>query len=172
MLVDRHAIGAERPHRPFRPALPHVLLIGVLFVGASVVMGEAASRLMGPRTPAMVARAILLASAAATAIAQTFLVYAPLVLRLRGGNAVGALRASAVYARRYFLATAFLIMTVLLAHMPLDLLLARADRIAARFHPEAVLLVMFASVALEMFTAYLLFAGVTQLALPREGGLR
>ena len=172
MLVDRHSVGMERPRRPFGPALAHVILIGVLFVGASVIMGEAASRLTGPRTPALLARAIFLASVAVTVIAQTFLVYAPVVLRLRGGTAWGALRTSVNYARRHFLATALLILTVLVAHMPLDVLLARADRIAARFHPEAVLQVMFASIALEMFTAYLLFAGVTQLALPREGGLK
>jgi hypothetical protein len=78
----------------------------------------------------------------------------------------------AAFARRQFGATALLIVTVLLVHLPVDFLLSRADRIAARFQPETVLHVLLGSVALEMFTAYLLFAGVTELALPREGGVR
>lgn len=75
------------------------------------------------------------------------------------------------YARRNFLPTALLIVTVLLVHMPLDFLIGRADRVAARFSPETVLQLMMGSVALEMLTAYILFVGITELALPREGGL-
>lgn len=171
-LVDRHPMGAERPRRAFRPALAHVIVIGALFVGASIATGEAAARLVGSTAPDAVQRAVLLASVGVTAVVQAFLVYAPLVLRLRGGNAWGAIRASVSYARRQFPATLMMIITVLLMHLPLDFLLSRADRIAARFQPEAVLQVMLASVALETFTAYLLFAAITELALPREGGLR
>jgi hypothetical protein len=171
-LVDGHAVGMDRPRRAFRPALRQILVIGVLFVGASVIAGEASSRLTGPRTPDLVARALLFVSVALTVVMQTFLIYAPVVLRLRGGRAWSAVCAGASHAKRHFLATALLLLTVLIVHLPVDFLLSRADRIAARFHPEAILHLMLGSVALEMLTAYVLFAGITELALSREGGLR
>ena len=171
-LVEAHTIGTERPRRPLRPFIPHAVMIGLVFVGASVATGEATTRLVGPTAPDMVSRAVLLLNVVLTAGAQSFLVYAPVVLRLRGSNAWTAVRVGAAYARRNFLATALPVFTVLLVHMPIDFLLAHADRLAARFQPETVLYLMFGSIALEMFTAYLLFACVTELALPPEGGLR
>jgi hypothetical protein len=171
-LVDHHEVGADRPRRKFRPVLGRVIILGVLFVGASVAVGELSSRLTGPRTPELIARAVLIGSIVLTATAQAFLIYAPVALRLRGGSVWSAIGVGASYARRHFLATALLLLTVLLVHLPVDFLLSRADRIAARFHPEAVLHLMIGSVVLEIFTAYLLFAGITALALPREGGLR
>jgi hypothetical protein len=170
-LVERHAYGAERRRRAFRPLLPHVIVVGVMFVGSSALVSWGASSIVGPKTPALVVRGILLLSVVLVATLQSFLIYAPVALRLRGGSAWSALRASARYARRNFLSTALLIVTVLLVHMPLDFLIGRADRVAARFSPETVLQLMLGSVALEMFTAYILFVGITELALPREGGL-
>lgn len=171
-LVDSHAVGMERPRRAFRPFIPHAVVIGVLFVIASVVTGEATSRLVTPRTPGMVVRALLLASVAITAVAQSFLVYAPVSLRLGGTNAFSAIRAGALYARKNFLATFLVVVSVLLVHMPLDFLLSRAHSLAARFHPETILYLMAGSIVLELITAYLLFACITELALPRERGLR
>jgi hypothetical protein len=170
-LVDRHRAGADRPRRPFIPSLPHVVVIGLLFVGASVAVSMASSSIVGPKTPAIVARLILLVSVALTAAAQTLLVYAPVALRLHGAGAWNALKAGARHARRNFLATGLLVVTVLIIHLPLDFLLARADRVAARFHPETILYLMMGSVGLEMITAYILFASVTELALSRDGGL-
>jgi hypothetical protein len=171
-LVDRHPLGSERGRRDFRPSLPHIVVIGVLFVGASVATGEASARIIGARTPELVERAVWIVSMGLTTVLQALLVYAPLVLRIRGGNFFNAIVRGASYARRHYAATAFMIVTVLLIHLPVDFLLSRADRIAARFHPETVLQVMIGSIVLEMFTAYILFAGITELAFPREGGIR
>jgi hypothetical protein len=170
-LVDGHRYGTQRGRPPFRPMLGHAMLIGVLFVGTSVLVSHGLSSLVTPKTPGMVVKLLLLVSVALTAAVQTFLVYAPVALRLRGENAWRALRTGARYARRNFLSSALLITTVLLVHLPLDFLLARADRVAARFSPETVLQLMLGSVTLEMVTAFVLFAGVTELALSREGGL-
>jgi hypothetical protein len=93
-------------------------------------------------------------------------------LRLRGGNPLSALRASARYALANFGATALLIATVLLVNLPLDALIANSDGIAGRFHPEVVYQLMIGSVVLETVTAYFLFAGVAGLALREEGGMR
>jgi hypothetical protein len=171
-LAERHPVGADRTRFDVRPSFRDVVIIGVLFVGASVVAGELASRLVSPRTPDVVQRAILFGSVLVTAVMQAFLVYAPLVLRIRGGNAWQAIRAGVTYGRKRFAETVLVIFTVLLIHLPVDFLLSRADRLAARFEPETVLYTMLGSVVLEMFTAYLLFAGITELALPREGGIR
>jgi hypothetical protein len=171
-LVDRHPVGSERPSRAFRPFALRTVLIGALFVAASVLPGEAATRLTGPRTPDLIVRALVFASVAVTALLQSLCVYAPVALRLRGRSAWDAVRASVAYARRHFPATVLLVLTVLIVHLPVDFLLSRADRIAARFHPEAVLYILLGSAALEALTAYLLLAGVTEMALPREGSLK
>jgi hypothetical protein len=171
-LAENHPIGADRTRYDRRPSFRDVVVIGVLFVGVSVITGEMSSRLVSPRTPDLIQRIILFASVIVTAVMQAFLVYAPLALRIRGGNAWQAIRASASYARRHLADTVMVIVTVLLIHLPVDFLLSRADRLAARFEPETVLYTMLGSVVLEMFTAYLLFAGTTELGLPREGGIR
>ena len=172
LMVDHHVIGSERAQRPFRAAIPNVLVVGVLFVGASVIIGELAARLVSARTHPMLARGILLSSVLVTACVQALLIYAPVALRLRGGSAWSALKASTTYARRRFVATALVIVTVFLVHAPVDFLLTRADRIAARFQPEAILYLLLASAVLEMVTAYLMFAATTELALRKDGGLR
>lgn len=170
-LIDHHVPGARRAPRPFRPHALHAVLIGVLFVGSSFAVSQGLASLVGPRTPGMVAKALLLLTVALTAILQTFLVYAPVALRLRGGNAVEALKAGARYARRNFLPTALLLVTVLMMRLPIDFLLARAVGVAARFSPETILQLMAGSVAIEMATAFILFVGVTELALGREGSM-
>jgi hypothetical protein len=76
------------------------------------------------------------------------------------------------YARRNFWPTALVVGTVLAAHMPLDAMVSRSDRVALAFRPESVYYLMLASIALEMITAYVLFAAIVGLALPEEGGLR
>jgi len=172
LMVDHHAVGSERVRRPFRRAIPQAVQVGIVFVGASVLIGEIAARLVNERTNPMLGRSILLSSMLVTAIVQALVIYAPVALRLLGGNAWAALKASAAYARRRLLATAFVIVTVVLVHAPVDFLLAHADRIAARFQPESVLYLVLASAILEMLTAYLMFAATTGLALPREGGMK
>ncbi|MCI0453094.1 MAG: hypothetical protein L0Z51_12045, partial [Candidatus Latescibacteria bacterium] len=145
---------------------------GVVFVGVTVGLGRGLATLTANLPGGMIARAGTFAVIAITAGAQAFLVYAPVALRLRGGGALAAIRASARYALRHFGATAMLVATVLLAHLPLDGLIAKADVIAARFHPEAVFQLMLASIVLEAITAFVLFAGTVGLALPEEGGMR
>ncbi len=170
-LVDNHVSRARREPRPYRPHVLQAVVVGVVFVGTTFAVAQALSSLVGPKTPAMVARALLLLTLGLTATLQTFLVCAPVVLRLRGGTAWDALRAGARYARRNFLATALLVATVLFVRLPLAFLLARAEGLAARFSPESIVEFMAASVALEMATAFILFAGVTELALGREGDM-
>ena len=60
----------------------------------------------------------------------------------------------------------------MLAHVPLDALIAKSGDIVARFRPEVVFQLLIASVLLEVVTALVLFAGTVSLALPEEGGLR
>jgi hypothetical protein len=91
---------------------------------------------------------------------------------VRGVAAPEAIRTSVRYARRHFPATALVVATILLAHVPVDFLLVQAQRVPLRFHPENTFHLLVAGAILEMFTAYVLFAATTELALPEEGGIR
>jgi hypothetical protein len=172
IMVDHHEVGQRVPARPFRSVLPAVIGVGVLFVAASAGLGRAMGALAGLAPPGPASRIALAAAIAVVAAAQAFLVYAPVVLRLRNVNAVGAVRASVRYAARNFWPTALVVATVLLAHMPLDGMIGTSHRVALAFHPETVYYLMLGSIVLEIITAYVLFASVVGLALPEEGGLR
>ncbi len=172
LMVDHHVVGRSRPRPSFRAALPHVLGVGVVFVGTSVAVGYGLGALAAMLPTGLPARAAVVGSVAVTACVQTFLVYTPIVLRLRGGGALPAVRASIGYAAQNFAPTLLVVVTVLAVHAPLDALLSRADGIASRFQPELVFYALLGSALLEVLTAYLLFAATTALALPEEGGLR
>jgi hypothetical protein len=170
-MIDRHEAARKLPARRFRTALPAIVLLGIVFVATTVGIGRVVG-LAAQRAPeGLPARGLLLVSIALTACVQALLLYAPVVLRLRGGGPLAAIRTGARYALRHFAATVLLVGTVLFVHAPLDALLANADRVALRFHPEAVFYVMLLSIALEVLTAFILFAGLVGLALPEEGGL-
>lgn len=171
-MVAHHEVGMRTQARSFRAALPNIIAVGVVFVGVTVLLGGALGLLAASVPAGVPARLATVVVVAVIAAAQALLVYAPIVLRLQGGGPVRAIRNSARYALRHFGATALLVATVLLAHVPLDTLIAKADDIAARFHPEVVFQLLIASVLLEVVTAFVLFAGTVALALPEEGGLR
>ncbi len=171
-MVAHHEVGERAGARSFRRALPAIVVIGVVFVVVTVAIGRGLGLVTAKLPGGLVGRAGTLGVIAVTAAAQALLVYAPVVLRLRGGGPRRALVASARFALANFGATAMLIATVLVVHLPLDGLIANADGIAGRFHPEAIYQLMIASVVLEMVTAYVLFAGVAGLALREERGLR
>jgi hypothetical protein len=171
-MVDHHEIGQRIAARRFRSVLPHVLLVGVVFVAVSAGLGRVMGTLAGLAPYGPPARLALAGAILVVAGAQALLVYAPIVLRLRDVNALQAVRTSVRYALRNFWPTALVVATVLTAHMPLDAMISRSDRVALAFHPETVYYLLLGSVALEMVTAYVLFASVVGLALPEEGGLR
>jgi len=171
-MISHHDVGARTGKHSFRRALPNILIIGVVFVVVTVAAGRGLSVLTSELPAGILSKLATLGVIAVTACAQALLIYAPAILRLRGGNAMGAIRGSVHYGRRMFIPTALVITTVLLVHLPADALIASADVLAARFRPEMVFHLMVGSVVLEVVTAFLLFAGVVALALPEEGGLR
>ncbi|HEX5133261.1 MAG TPA: hypothetical protein VFX92_12335 [Candidatus Krumholzibacteria bacterium] len=172
VMVGHHEVGRRVPSRRFRALLPGVIGVGVVFVGVSAGLGRAAAWLAGYAPAGNAAQISLVAAIALVAVAQSLLVYAPVVLRIRGVNALSATVASVRYALRNFWPTVLVVATVLAIHAPLDILIGNSDRVAVRFHPEMVYVILLGSIALEMITAYLLFASVVGLALPEEGGLR
>jgi hypothetical protein len=171
-MVDHHEVGQRTTGRPFRTVLPSVVMVGVVFVAVSAGMGRVMGTLAGLAPPGPASRLALAAAILVVASVQALLVYAPIVLRLRNVNAMGALRASVRYASHNFWPTALVIATVLAVHTPLDAMVGASHRVALSFRPETVYYVMLGSVALEMVTAYVLFSSVVGLALPEEGGLR
>ena len=171
-MIARHDVGVRTGARSFRRALPSIAVIGIVFVAVTVAAGRGLGLVAGLLPPQIPSKLATLGVIAVTACAQALLVYAPAVVRLRGGNALAAMRVSVGYARRMFAPTAMVIATVLVMHLPVDALVANADVLAARFRPEIVFHLMLGSIALEVVTAFVLFAGVVALALPEEGGLR
>lgn len=172
IMVDHHEVGQRVRPRPMRSVMPSVLLVGVVFVAVSVGMGRLMGTVAGYAPAGLPARGALALAILVVAAAQSFLVYAPVVLRLRPVGAWRAVHASAHYTLRNFWPTALVVATVLAAHSPLDALIGTSHRVALAFHPETVYYLMLGSIGLEMVTAYVLFASVVGLALPEEGGLR
>jgi hypothetical protein len=172
LMVDHHVVGRERARPSFARALPNVLSAGLLFVGVSAGIGQAASHLAQGTENSMAARGLLLLGVGVTAGVQAFLVYTPVALRLSGAPVWRAAGRSIRYTARHFTPTVLLMATILFAHVPIDLVLAQAHRVAFRFRPETVFHLLLASAALEIFTAYVLFAATTELALREEGGMR
>ncbi|HEU4928206.1 MAG TPA: hypothetical protein VFU38_00120 [Candidatus Krumholzibacteria bacterium] len=171
-MISHHDVGARTGTRSFRRALPNILAIGLVFVAVTVAAGRGLALLAAELPAGIPSKLATVGIIAVTACAQALLIYAPAILRLRGGSAITALRTSARYAQRMFIPTALVIATVLLVHLPADALIGNADVLAARFRPEIVFHLMVGSIVLEIVTAFLLFAGVVALALPEEGGLR
>jgi len=171
-MIAHHDVGARTGARSFRRALPSMVSIGIVFVVVTVAIGRGLALLAAELPPGIPSKIATLGIIAVTACAQALLVYAPAILRLRGGGALAAIRGSVGYARRMFLPTAMVIVTVLVAHLPIDALVGNADVLAARFRPDIVFHFMVGSIVLEVVTAFILFAGVVALALPEEGGLR
>jgi hypothetical protein len=171
LMVDRHTPGPGA-RGGFIRALPHVLLVGILFVGVSVGIGRGVSHLAAGLSNPTAAKGLVILGVGVTALVQTFLVYAPVAVRLTGAPAWSAVRASVGYAARHFVPTGLIVTVVLFAHVPLDFILAQAHRVAFRFQPETVFHLLIASIVLEMLTAYLLFTVTAGLALAERGGMR
>jgi hypothetical protein len=171
-MVAHHEAAGRIPKRSFRVAWPRIVVVGVVFVGVTVALGRGFGWLTSHAPAAVPGRVFTLAGIVLIASVQALMLYAPIVLRIRGGSAMAALRGSARYAWHNFAATALLVATVLAVHTPLDALIANADSIATQFRPEAVFQLMVGSIVLEAITAFVLFAGAVGLALPEEGGMR
>jgi hypothetical protein len=172
IMVDHHEVGREVRARRLRSLIPGVIGVGVLFVAVSAGLGRILGTLALQAPPGLPTRVALAAAIAVVAAAQSFLVYAPVVLRIRGVNPLAAVGVSARYAARNFWPTALVVATVLVAHAPLDAMIGTSHRVALAFHPETVYYLMLGSIALETITAYVLFSAVVGLAFPEEGGLR
>lgn len=171
-MVDRHEVGRRGPAPRFRAHLLDAVLIGIVFTAVSAGPGRLVALLVRlvPAGPA--SHMATLAGTAVIACAQALLVFAPVVLRIRGVRAPEAIRVGIHYARRVFGPTVLVVLTVLLLNSPVDYLIASAPRIALHFRPETILYLQMLSILLEIVTAYVLFASVVGLALPEEGGLR
>jgi hypothetical protein len=171
-IVDRHEVGRRLPAPPFVRRLPDAILVGVVFTAVSVALGRAVAMGVSRMPPGIVATVATIGGMLVIACAQALLVFAPVVLRIRGVHALEAIRVGVRYAARVFGSTLLIVFIVLLVHAPLDYLIGDARNVAMHFRPETVFYLQLLSIALEIFTAYLLFSTVVGLALPEEGGLR
>jgi hypothetical protein len=170
MMGDRFAReGARVPTAPpLARSLPAMVVVGVVYVAAATAVPALFTWLGGLVSSDPIARLVNLAGALGSVAVQALMVYALLFIRTAGSGPVDALRRSAACARPRFAVTALLLLTVVLAHLPIDSLLAQPDKVVLKFKPELVLYLLAAGVVVELITSYILFAATTSLVLSRR----
>jgi len=142
--------------------------IGLLFVlviygvqlGTSFIAG-----LMG-LTP--LAGLVKLAVMVFLVLVQALLVYALYFVVKRGAGPVRAVKSSIGFSKKRIILTALLVGTVVVLHQPVDFVVDNPDKVALKFKPEVIPVMMFAGIVLEIFTNFFLFASTTLLALREE----
>ena len=81
---------------------------------------------------------------------------------------MGALRAGAREGIARFFPTLLVVLTVTLAHRPIEYMLSQPNNVVLKFKPELVFYLLAAGIVLEVLTSFLLFASTTGLALSRR----
>ena len=78
---------------------------------------------------------------------------------------LAALGAAVREGRQRFLPTLLLVLSVVLAHRPVEYMLSQPDRVVLKFRPELVFYLLVAGIVLEVVTSFVLFASTTGLAI-------
>jgi hypothetical protein len=165
-MGDTLARGSEQ-RRPFARHLPTLIIVGVVYVAVAAIVpaafawaGDAAGRtLAGP---------LGMAGLVAGACAQALLVYAPVCVWRDGVGPVAALRRGFHEGRTRFFPTVLLVLTVMLAHRPIEYMLSQPRNVVLKFRPELVFYLLVAGIILEVITSFVLFASTTGLAVSRR----
>jgi hypothetical protein len=154
-------------HDGFARYVPALIVVGIVYVAVAAGVPGLFVRLQAVAGKSL-AGPVGLAGLVAAAAAQAILVYAPVCLWRKGGGPLGALRSAFSEGRRRFLPTFLLVLTVVLAHRPIEYMLERPDRLALKFRPELVFQLIAAGVVLEVVTSFFLFAATAGLAISRR----
>jgi len=170
MMADHFAReGARVPSAPsLARSLPAMVVVGVVYVTAATAVPALFTWLSGRVGNDKLAGLFTLAGALGSVAIQALLVYALLFIRTAGSGPLGALRRSAACGRSRFAVTVLILLTVVLAHLPIDSLLGQPDKVVLKFKPELVLYLLAAGVVVELITSYVLFAATTSLVLSRR----
>jgi len=154
----------RKTHRPFARHIPSLIVIGILYV--AVAAGVPAGFVwIGAIVGGPAQGALAMAGLLASACAQALLVYAPVCVWRSGLGPIAALGAAVREGRRRFLPTVLLVLTVVLAHRPIEYMLSQPDRLVLKFRPELVFYLLAAGIVLEVVTSFILFAATAGLAI-------
>lgn len=158
--------GSDR-RRPFARHIPTFIIVGVVYVAVAAAV-PAAVAWLGDIAGRTFAGPLEMAGLVAGACAQALLVYAPVCVWRDGAGPVGALRAGVREGITRFYPTVLLVLTVTLAHRPIEYMLSQPRNVVLKFQPELVFYLLAAGIILEVLTSFLLFASTTGLAVSRR----
>ncbi|GEM_PF-3256435 len=152
----------------FRTAVwnvPSFVLVGIVFVGLVIGAPEGMMFLASKTGKGPLSELINRAAWLAGFLTEIGLIYAVLSVKYYPDSPAKALRNSLHFARKHFIITGMVILTVVVIHSPFEYFYAHTSRFAAKYEPEIILWIMTANIAVEIFTNYFIFAATTYLAL-------
>ena len=165
LMVDYYErAGVDIPglkRRPTASMIPSLVALGLIYVGVITAV-QLAFNYIGSTLP--VGLAALLVSVVGVALVlavQALLIYSVFFLVTRTSNPLEAVGLSARYGLKHPGLTVMIVLTVLLIHLPVDFLSARADKIALKFDPQLVVVLLSVGIVFEILTNFFLFASTT-----------
>ena len=165
LMVDYYErAGVDIPGRTRRltvSMIPSLMVLGLIYVGVITAV-QLSFSYIGTRLPVGVAGPLVsLVGVAVVVAVQALLIYSVFFLVTRTSNPLEAVGLSARYGLKHRGLTVMIVLTVLLIHLPVDFLSSRADKIALKFDPQLVAVLLSVGIVFEILTNFFLFASTT-----------
>ena len=165
LMVDYYErAGVDIPGRTRRPTasmIPSLVVLGLIYVGVITAV-QLSFSYIGTRLPVGVAGPLVsLVGVAVVVAVQALLIYSVFFLVTRTSNPLEAVGLSARHGLKHPGLTVMIVLTVLLIHLPVDFLSSRADKIALKFDPQLVAVLLSVGIVFEILTNFFLFASTT-----------
>lgn len=165
LMVDYYErTGVNIPgltRRPTASMIPSLMVLGLIYVGVITAV-QLSFSYIGTRLPVGVAGPLVsLVGVAVVVAVQALLIYSVFFLVTRTSNPLEAVGLSARHGLKHPGLTVMIVLTVLLIHLPVDFLSSRADKIALKFDPQLVAVLLSVGIVFEILTNFFLFASTT-----------
>lgn len=140
------------------------LLFAAFVVAAPLLISRAGNLMGDPLAKMLIKRSSKLVGF----LFEVALAYALFFSKFYREKPLSAVAKSVSFARKRFLLTAMIIITLFIIHKPADYLLDNSSALIFKLSPDWVPAVMVADIAVGIFTNYFLFAATTYLAMHRR----
>lgn len=165
LMVDYYErAGVDIPglkRRPTASMIPSLVALGLIYVGVITAV-QLSFNYIGSTLPVGLAALLVSVVGVALVVAvQALLIYSVFFLVTRTSNPLEAVGLSARYGLKHPGLTVMIVLTVLLVHLPVDFLSSRADKIALKFDPQLVVVLLSVGIVFEILTNFFLFASTT-----------
>ncbi|MCK5620141.1 MAG: hypothetical protein KAJ17_12105, partial [Candidatus Krumholzibacteria bacterium] len=165
LMVDYYErAGVDIPglkRRPTASMIPSLVVLGLIYVGVITAV-QLSFNYIGSTLPVGLAALLVSVVGVALVVAvQALLIYSVFFLVTRTSNPLEAVGLSARYGLKHPGLTVMIVLTVLLVHLPVDFLSSRADKIALKFDPQLVVVLLSVGIVFEILTNFFLFASTT-----------